>query len=162
MSAPLRNPIGASMCIRREVFQTIGGFRSDIGRVGTLPVGCEETELCIRARQHWPDRHFIYIPQTHVSHYVPKRRATWRYFCSRCYAEGISKAVLARIVGTKDSLALEYAYALQTLPSGILHNLGLALCQRTFLLHTSCISHCCWSVPDDGRICGGEICFALC
>ena len=132
MSAPVRNPIGASMCIRREVFQAVGGFRSEIGRVGTLPVGCEETELCIRACQHWPDRHFLYIPQTHVSHYVPQRRATWRYFRSRCYAEGVSKAVVARFVGTKDSLSAESSYTLRTLPTGVLRNLSLALLKGRF------------------------------
>src|SRR5437763_5676847 len=103
LSGPIRNPIGASMCIRREVFQAVGGFRNEIGRVGTLPVGCEETELCIRACQHWPDRYFLYIPQIKVSHHIPQKRVTWRYFRSRCYAEGISKAVVARFVGSNDS-----------------------------------------------------------
>ncbi len=131
-SAPIRNPIGAGMCIRREVFQAVGGFRSEIGRVGTLPVGCEETELCIRARQHWPDRYFMYIPQVHVSHYVPKKRTTWRYFCSRCYAEGISKAVITRFVGTKDSLSSELSYTLQTLPTSFLQNFGLAIIKDHF------------------------------
>jgi glucosyl-dolichyl phosphate glucuronosyltransferase len=131
-SAPIRNPIGAGMCIRREVFQAVGGFRSEIGRVGTLPVGCEETELCIRARQHWPDRYFMYIPQVHVSHHVPTKRTTWRYFCSRCYAEGISKAIIARFVGTKDSLSSEFSYTLQTLPTGFLQNLGLAIIKDHF------------------------------
>jgi hypothetical protein len=120
------------MCIRREVFQAVGGFRSEIGRVGTLPVGCEETELCIRACQHWPDRHFLYMPHIHVSHYVPQKRVTWRYFRSRCYAEGISKAVVARFVGAKDSLSSESAYTLRTLPVGVLRNLGLALLKGRF------------------------------
>jgi GT2 family glycosyltransferase len=132
MSAPIRNPIGASMCIRREVFQAVGGFRSEIGRVGTLPIGCEETELCIRACQHWPDRHFLYIPQINVSHHVPQKRVTWRYFRSRCYAEGISKAVIARFVGTKDSLSSESAYTLRTLPTGVMRNLGFALLKGRF------------------------------
>jgi GT2 family glycosyltransferase len=132
ISAPIRNPIGASMCIRREVFQAVGGFRTEIGRVGILPIGCEETELCIRARQHWPERYFLYIPQVCVAHFVPQKRATWRYFRSRCYAEGISKAVVTRFVGTKDSLSSESAYTLRTLPVGVLRNLGLALLRGRF------------------------------
>ena len=131
-SAMIRNPIGAGMCIRREVFQAVGGFRSEIGRVGTLPVGCEETELCIRARQHWPDRYFMYIPHTHVSHYVPQKRVTWSYFCSRCYAEGISKAVIARFVGKKDSLSSELSYTLKILTTGFLRNFGLAIAKDHF------------------------------
>jgi glycosyltransferase involved in cell wall biosynthesis len=132
ISVPIRNPIGASMCIRREVFQTVGGFRTEIGRIGTLPIGCEETELCIRARQHWPERYFLYMPQVSVSHFVPKKRATWRYFRSRCYAEGISKALITRFVGTKDSLSSESAYTLRTLPVGVLRNLGLAFLKGRF------------------------------
>jgi GT2 family glycosyltransferase len=132
ISAPIRNPIGASMCIRREVFQAVGGFRSEIGRVGTLPVGCEETEFCIRACQHWPDRQFFYIPQIHVFHYVSQSRVTWHYFRSRCYAEGISKAVIARFVGTKDALSLECAYTLRILLTGVLRNLVFALIKGRF------------------------------
>jgi GT2 family glycosyltransferase len=124
MGAQIRNPIGANMCIRREVFQAIGGFRREIGRVGTLPVGCEETELCIRAGQYWPDRFFFYLPQANVTHFIPKKRSTWRYFCSRCYAEGCSKAVISRFVGTKDALASESRYILRALPLGFLRNIS--------------------------------------
>lgn len=130
VNAPIRNPVGASMCIRQEVFQQVGGFRNGIGRVGTLPIGCEETELCIRARHHWPERFFLYLPQAQVSHYVPGERATWRYFAKRCYAEGISKAAIARFVGAKDSLSSERSYTLQTLPVGILRNLSAVLRRR--------------------------------
>ncbi|EFH81678.1 glycosyl transferase family 2 [Ktedonobacter racemifer DSM 44963] len=126
-TAPVRNPIGANMCIRREVFETIGGFRSGIGRIGTRPVGCEETEFCIRARQHWPERFFLYEPHANVYHRVPTSRANWYYFWARCYAEGISKAFVARFVGAKDTLSSESVYTLRTLPQGVMRNLGLAL-----------------------------------
>ncbi|PWT75850.1 MAG: family 2 glycosyl transferase, partial [Chloroflexi bacterium] len=58
----VRNLMGSSMCIRREVFESIGYFRREVGRVDTHPVGCEETELCIRAGQRWPRRMFLYEP----------------------------------------------------------------------------------------------------
>ena len=119
----IRNPIGANMAFRREVFETVGGFRCGIGRVGTRPIGCEETELCIRARQHWPRRTFLYQPQARVFHHIPANRASWGYFCSRCYAEGFSKAVIARYVGSKDSLSSERIYTLRTLPKGIVRSL---------------------------------------
>lgn len=121
-SAPIRNPIGASMCLRREVFESVGGFRSGIGRVGTRPIGCEETELCIRASQHWPERQFFYQPQARVQHRVPGQRASWSYFWSRCYAEGISKAFIARYVGIRDSLSSESTYTFHTLPQGVARN----------------------------------------
>jgi GT2 family glycosyltransferase len=123
-TAPVRNLIGCNMAFRREVFDTIGGFRDGIGRVGTRPVGCEETELCIRARQHWPERTFLYEPEAKVSHRVPRERANWAYFRSRCYSEGLSKALVASLVGANDGLSSERAYTLRILPTGVLQGLG--------------------------------------
>ncbi len=123
----IRNPIGANMAFRHEVFDIVGSFRSGIGRVGTYPVGCEETELCIRARQHWPGRMFLYQPQATVFHRISSNRTHWHYFYSRCYAEGISKAVVTRYVGVKDALASEYTYTIRALPRGGIQSLKDAL-----------------------------------
>ncbi len=123
-SAPIRNLIGCNMAFRKEVFQTVGEFQIGMGRVGTLPVGCEETELCIRARQHWPEKIFQYEPQAAVLHRVPRERATLRYFLTRCYSEGISKAKVARLVGASDGLSSEWKYSLGTLPMGMLRGFG--------------------------------------
>ena len=124
----IRNPIGANMAFRREIFDTVGDFHSEIERVGPRHAGgCEETELCIRACQRWPQSVFLYQPQASVRHRVPGNRTRWRYFCLRCYAEGLAKAVLARYMGAKDSLASERTYTLRTLPYGILHGLTDAL-----------------------------------
>jgi len=121
---PVRNPFGGCLCIRREVFETIGGFRSDIGRVEKRPLGCEETELCIRARQRWPGAFFVYEPRARIHHRVPAERARVSYFRARCYAEGRSKALVVRYVGTRDGLASERTYTLRTLPRGVAHGLG--------------------------------------
>ena len=129
--APIRNPIGANMLVKREVFEAIGGFRAGIGRVGTLPVGCEETELCIRTRQHWPQRSFLYDPRASVAHFVPMKRATWRYFLARCYAEGRSKAMISRFVRTQDALSSERSYVARTLPQGMLRGLLMTLLALT-------------------------------
>jgi glucosyl-dolichyl phosphate glucuronosyltransferase len=124
---PVRNLIGSSMCIRREVFDSIGYFRGDVGRVDAHPVGCEETELCIRARQRWPERAFLYEPAGRILHRVPASRATWGYFCSRCFFEGHSKAQVADLAGARDGLSSERTYTFSALPKGIVHNLWLAI-----------------------------------
>lgn len=128
--AATRNLIGASMCIRREVLEEIGGFRTDIGRVGANPMGCEETELCVRAQQRWPERTFLHQPRAVIHHAVPSARATWRYFRSRCFAEGRSKALMVRSVGRRDGLSSERAYTLRTLPIGVLRGLVDAISHR--------------------------------
>jgi glucosyl-dolichyl phosphate glucuronosyltransferase len=128
----VRNLIGCNMSLRREVFQKIGGFRSGIGRVGVSPVGCEETELCIRLNQQHPQSQLLYEPGSRVYHRVPVSRSNWRYFLSRCYAEGLSKAIVARFVGVGDGLSSERAYTFQTLPRGILRGITDVIRHRDF------------------------------
>ncbi|MEX2599442.1 MAG: glycosyltransferase, partial [Dehalococcoidia bacterium] len=104
-TAPVRNLLGCNMSFRREVFDAVGGFENGLGRVGEVPVGCEETELCIRARNHWPSGVILYEPAARVYHRVPASRGTWGYFSSRCYAEGKSKALVTQLVGQQSGLA---------------------------------------------------------
>jgi len=118
-SAQVRNLIGCNMSLRKEVFLGVGTFRSGIGRIGTLPFGCEETELCIRASQRFPDRKFVHEPSARVTHNVPASRGKFQYFCSRCYAEGLSKALVTHLVGGQDGLSSERTYTFKTLPAGI-------------------------------------------
>ncbi|HLG77112.1 MAG TPA: glycosyltransferase family 2 protein [Ktedonobacteraceae bacterium] len=115
----VRNPYGGCTCMRREVFEGVGGFTDGLGRVGSRPLGGEETELCIRARQFWPERVFLYDPQARIHHRIPSKRGRWAYFCARCFSEGLSKAAIARCVGARDSLASERAYILHMLPAGV-------------------------------------------
>jgi GT2 family glycosyltransferase len=124
---PVRNLIGCNMSFRREVFDAVGGFHNGIGRIGTLPVGCEETELCIRIQQRINQAIFLYEPTARVHHRVSHQRATWDYFFSRCYAEGISKAQIGRLVGTQASLASERKYTFSTLPRGVFQGVADSL-----------------------------------
>jgi glycosyltransferase involved in cell wall biosynthesis len=122
--AAVRNPLGGCTCWRREVFITVGNFDSTLGHVGSLPAGCEETELSIRATQRWPGRKFLYDPRSRIFHFVPQARARFSYFRSRCYAEGISKAGVTRLVGPADGLSAERSYTFKTLPAGFLRGLA--------------------------------------
>jgi glycosyltransferase involved in cell wall biosynthesis len=128
--AEVRNMIGANMSVRSGVFGAVGGFDGGLGRIGSYPAGCEETEFCIRARRALPDALFVYEPEARVGHHVPRERASWRYFARRCYAEGLSKARVARLAGADLGLASERSYVARTLPSGIAHSLGAAVRER--------------------------------
>ncbi|HET7507078.1 MAG TPA: glycosyltransferase [Solirubrobacterales bacterium] len=121
---PVRNLVGANMSFRRAPLEEVGGFSHDLGRVGTLPVGCEETDLSIRVHQRWPEAEILYDPAAEVEHVVPPARGKVRYFLDRCRAEGRSKAVLSDMVGTDDGLSSERSYVRRTLPLGVLRDLG--------------------------------------
>lgn len=121
-TAPVRNFIGANMSFRREVFIS-GGFRHDLGRIGTRPLGGEETELCIRAVREHPGGRLVYEPAASVRHNVTPGRATWAYFRARCYAEGLSKAAVSRHAGADAALASERAYVTRTIPAGLVRPL---------------------------------------
>lgn len=121
--APIRNPLGANMSFRRCALEAVGGFTHGIGRIGTKPLGCEETELSIRVRSGVGGE-ILYVPSARVHHLVPRRRLTWRYFFARCWAEGMSKARVAAIVGQTDALASERSYAVRILPKGVLEGVS--------------------------------------
>ena len=121
--APIRNPIGATMSFRRSAFATAGGFQTDFGRVGTLPLGCEETEFSIRLRTLVPDSRIIHVPGAVVDHVVSADRVTVGYFLRRCVAEGLSKAAVTAHVGNAQGLASERAYVTKALPSGVVDGL---------------------------------------
>ncbi|WP_432495049.1 glycosyltransferase family 2 protein [Kineococcus gypseus] len=118
--ADLRNPIGAAMGFRREALLAVGGFPDGVGRVGTHPVGCEETELSIRVRRRSPGARIVHQRSAVVRHRVRAERRSLRYFARRCYWEGRSKAIVAGSVGSTDALSSERSYALRTLPAAAL------------------------------------------
>jgi GT2 family glycosyltransferase len=122
VTAAVRNLIGCNMSFRREAFEAVGKFR--------LGYGCDETEFCIRLQQHWPQKILLYKPQAKVYHHVDPNRARWRYFCSRCYFEGGSKAVVSWLLGPRDGLASERSYTLRILPRGVIHGLADTILHR--------------------------------
>jgi O-antigen biosynthesis protein len=124
--SPIRNPIGANMSFRREAIVRVGGFRDGVGRVGAIPLGCEETELAVRVARAYPRKTILYIPAAKVDHLIDPDRARWRYFRARCYAEGRSKAVVAAQVGTQAGLASERRYVLRALPHAVARELRSA------------------------------------
>lgn len=124
---PIRNMIGCNMSFRHEAFKMIGGFRDDMGHVGSNPIGCDETEICIRLRQQAPNITLLHDPDAIVHHHVPAQRTTWQYFLRRCALEGRSKAQVAQYVGSQDGLETERRYSTIVLPRGVLRNIKLGI-----------------------------------
>jgi hypothetical protein len=61
----------------------------------------------------------VYEPEARVIHHVPAARATAGYYAARCYAEGVSKARVAALVGGRDATASERRHAMRALPAGM-------------------------------------------
>ena len=126
--APVRNVLGGNASFRRDVFEQVGGFISGIGRdQGKRPLGCEETEFCIRLRQQIPGAVLLFDEQAIIWHRIRDERRRFGYYRSRCYAEGLSKAMVTRAVGANDGLSSERRYASRALPQGVGRGLADAL-----------------------------------
>ncbi len=127
VSSDVRNVHGASMLFRAATFAQVGGFAEGVGRIGVIPLGCEETELCIRISQDIPDARIRYVPTSVVRHRVSEDRVRYRYFVTRCWAEGLSKALISTMVGREESTSDERAYSTKVLPRAVLGDLRRAV-----------------------------------
>ncbi|MGW0084872.1 glycosyltransferase family 2 protein [Streptomyces sp. NPDC003393] len=127
----VRNVLGGNASFRRTAFDAAGGFATGIGRDGDRrPLGCEETELCIRLTRARPDAILLIDDRAVIHHRVPGVRERFRYFRARTYAEGLSKALVARSVGADKGLESERRYTTRVLPSGVARGLRDALLAR--------------------------------
>ncbi|MFF3908963.1 glycosyltransferase [Streptomyces sp. NPDC001848] len=129
--ARVRNVLGGNASFRRSAFDAAGGFATGIGRDGDKrPLGCEETELCIRLTRARPDAILLIDDRAVIHHRVPEPREHFTYFRTRAYAEGLSKALVARSVGAGRGLETERRYATRVLPAGVGRGLRDALLAR--------------------------------
>ncbi|MFJ8733055.1 glycosyltransferase family 2 protein [Streptomyces bauhiniae] len=127
----VRNVLGGNASFRRTAFELAGGFATGIGRDGDRrPLGCEETELCIRISRARPDAVLLIDDRAVIHHRVPEVRERFAYFRTRTYAEGLSKALVARSVGAAKGLESERRYTTRVLPAGLARGLRDAVLAR--------------------------------
>jgi len=131
----VRNMIGANMSMRRDIWESVGGFREAFGcdkdsgaKQGTVKwlqhyAGDEETEFCIRVTRQMPGSIWLYNACAIVEHHVSKERMRWGYFIWRCYDEGLGKASLVKLHDSQLGLASERAYVFKVLPAGVLRGI---------------------------------------
>jgi Glycosyl transferase family 2 len=120
---PVRNPIGANMSLRTSLALEVGGFDAAVGRVGTCPTGCEETELAIRLTATRPGSAVFYVPAAVVDHHVGQERLKFGYFLRRCWHEGLSKATVVRLAGASAGLERERRHVAVVIPAAMLREL---------------------------------------
>jgi glycosyltransferase involved in cell wall biosynthesis len=122
----IRNPIGANMSVRTELALRAGAFDVSVGRVGRRPRGCEETEMAIRLTASVPGSVVWYVPDAAVDHHVADDRISFRYFVSRCWHEGRSKADVVRLAGATAGLQSERRHTAVVIPRALIRD-ALAL-----------------------------------
>ncbi|MBW1599274.1 glycosyltransferase family 2 protein [Streptomyces sp. JJ38] len=116
----VRNVLGGNASFRRSALTAAGGFTTGIGRDGRrLPLGCEETELCLRLARAHPEAVLLVDDRAVIRHRVPAARQRLGYVRTRAYAEGLSKALVTRSVGARDGLATERRYTTRVLPAAL-------------------------------------------
>lgn len=130
--AAIRNPIGSSMGFRRKNIIACGGFSSSLGRIGSKPLGGEETELSMRMLNASRHLRVVMSSKAVVNHRVTSERRRAGYFVRRCYWEGVSKSMIVRLPSSgaergSERLNTERAYVLSVLPAGFLGGCKAAL-----------------------------------
>jgi glycosyltransferase involved in cell wall biosynthesis len=83
---------GVNFSCRRQAFDEIGLFRSDLGRRGVTLLGSEESEFQRRILQQ--GQILIYTPHAIVKHRVMAERLQQRYFIRLAYGKGRTSARL--------------------------------------------------------------------
>ena len=99
--ADVRNLWGCNMSVRREVFDQIGSFDEEIGRIGLIPLGREETELCIRIAQQLPGAGSSSSRARWSTTGSPRPGRRGPTCGPGRSAEGVSKAAMARSSGPR-------------------------------------------------------------
>lgn len=127
--APVRNVWSGNMAVRRDVFEAVGGFREQFGKVGSRSMP-EDTDLCIRMSASVAGGGWVYAPDALVRHSVPAERTTFRFFLERSFWEGRGKVEMSRQLHTERNLQSESHYMRRTIPRGIAQNLFRAASRR--------------------------------
>jgi cellulose synthase/poly-beta-1,6-N-acetylglucosamine synthase-like glycosyltransferase len=99
---PLGHLIGANMSVRRDAFESIGGFHS---------IDFDDLDLCMRVAAEYPDHAVLFEPRAVVHHHVPAQRVEWSYFWRRCFFVNREKVEAFADMGTAANIRAEREFA---------------------------------------------------
>ncbi len=123
----IRNVPGDNMAFGKEIFYTVGFFRSELGRTGKTKGVAEEPELCLRIKQGMPDSLILHKPEAIIHHKIPSWRLSLEYLIQRSYDEGLCKSLVKSLSSTSfsKSLSTESSYLryllLKSMPERLKH-----------------------------------------
>ncbi len=110
---------GLNLTIRKDWLDRVGPFHAHLGRKGSRPTGCEETELLGRIAAG--GGRFYYVPEARVGHRIAARRLERKYFWRVAYWLNRSTAefVAAETVTVREIVRLAYHSGRDLLAAGV-------------------------------------------
>ncbi|MBW4593680.1 MAG: glycosyltransferase [Brasilonema angustatum HA4187-MV1] len=94
---PGQTPRGLNYSIRRSFLETVGGFNTHLGRIGTKLLSNEELQMTELALQH--QMQVAYLPNATVAHNVSPERLKRSWFISRGWWQGVSECYREQLAG---------------------------------------------------------------
>lgn len=94
---PGQTPRGVNYALRRDFWESVGGFSEQLGRVGNTLLSNEElhlTELALRQ-----GKTVRYLPDAEVTHRVAPERRHQGWFLERSWWQGVSEYQRERLTG---------------------------------------------------------------
>lgn len=93
-------PVGANMIFKKDVFDKIGLFNTNLGRKGKNMLGGEEKDIFNRINKI--EGEVWYSPKPWIYHYVPDNRLTKDFIKKQALGIGFSEKVRAKDIGAKE------------------------------------------------------------
>ncbi|UPU37089.1 glycoside hydrolase family 99-like domain-containing protein [Geomonas paludis] len=85
-------PWGANISFRKNVFDSIGLFPTNLGRIGSSLLSNEEVNICKKIAQ--AGLRIAFAPEAVIHHKIDPHRVTRQWFYHRTYWQGRSDAIL--------------------------------------------------------------------
>lgn len=89
-------PFGLNMAMRRSVFDRIGGFNVQLGRIGSSLLSGEETEFFLRVAK--AGMRVCFVPGMGLRHRIPETRATTAWLLKRSYSQGVTETIMRMMI----------------------------------------------------------------
>ncbi|HYN84173.1 MAG TPA: glycosyltransferase family A protein [Pyrinomonadaceae bacterium] len=86
--------MGGNVCIRRDVLEQVGLYRTALGRTDKKMLSGEDQDMFERLMQ--AGARGLYLPELIIYHYVPAERLTKKYFRRWCFWNSVSLGLLDR------------------------------------------------------------------
>ena len=103
------------MSVRRQSYNAVGGCQS---------IDFDDLDLCLRLGQKYGPSRLMYEPRAVVHHFVPKERASWRYFWRRCFFVNQEKVEVFSELGGAANMGAESQFVFRSFTAQLMLDAG--------------------------------------